>query len=130
LLDGDVGFRLELQVALFRLGAVVVVERPLDVDGVGVVPFDQVAVVAVHRPHQIGERAHDAFGQAAPEPGRPGRKLDRKVYQAGAVARPLQYEQRLHQTDGFAPVFAIRGRFCGRFDVRFRIIHRGSIPRR
>ena len=55
-LDGDMRFRFELEVAFFRVLAVVVLERALDIDRVSVMPLDQVAVVAVHRPHEIGER--------------------------------------------------------------------------
>ncbi len=55
LLDRDVRFGLELEVALLAVLAVVVLEGALDIDRVRVVPFDQVAVVAVHRAHEIGE---------------------------------------------------------------------------
>ena len=50
------------------IGAVVVFQRALDIDRVGIVPLDQVAVVAVHRPHEIGQRREHAVRQAAPEP--------------------------------------------------------------
>ena len=39
----------ELKVPLLRIDAIVVPHRALDVDGMGAVPFDEVAVVAVHR---------------------------------------------------------------------------------
>jgi hypothetical protein len=86
LLDGDVGSRLQLQFALFGLGAVVVPERALDIDRVRIVPLDQVAVVAVHRPHETGEGADHAVRQAVAQARRPGRQLDRKVREARAMA--------------------------------------------
>ena len=54
-LDGDMGFGFQLKVALLRILAVVVLHRPFDVDGVRVVTFDEVAVVAVHRAHEVRE---------------------------------------------------------------------------
>ncbi len=49
--------RFELQVALPRVLAIIVLQGPFDIDGVSVVPFDEVAVVTVHRPHETGERS-------------------------------------------------------------------------
>ncbi len=112
LLDGDMRFRFELEIALLRVSAVVVLEGALDVDGVCIVPFDQVAVVAVHRPHEIGERCQQAVGQGAPEPGALLRQLEGKIGQRDAVSRAVADQQRLHQGDRFAPVF-------GRTNVRF-----------
>ena len=68
-LDGDMGPGLELQVALLGVLAVIPFKRALDVDRVGIVPFDQVAVVAVHRPHEAGERGEQTVGQGAAEAG-------------------------------------------------------------
>jgi hypothetical protein len=121
-LDGDVGFRLELQIALVRIDAVIVPERPLDVDRMGVVAFDQVAVIAVHRPDQIGQRREQALRQAAPETRRAGREFERKVGERAAVARALAGEQRLHHAEVFARIFD-RGRWNVRPYVRIRIIH-------
>ncbi len=42
------------------------VRRTLDIVRVGVVPLDQVAVVAVHRADEAGQRGQQAFGQGAP----------------------------------------------------------------
>jgi len=58
-LNGDMRLGFELKVSLFRIGAVVVPHRAFDVDGMGVMPLDEVAVVAVHRPHEIGKRLCD-----------------------------------------------------------------------
>ena len=108
--------RLKLQVALLQIGAVVVPQRPLDVDRVGVVAFDEIRVVAVHRPDQIGQRLPDTGRKAAPEPGRRRGQLKGEVTQPGPVARTVSKDQRLHSRLAFAPVV---GRFIGRFIVRF-----------
>jgi hypothetical protein len=55
-LNGDMRLGFKLEVSLFRIGAVVVPHRAFDVDGMGVMPLDEVAVVAIHRPHEIGKR--------------------------------------------------------------------------
>ena len=72
LLDGDMGLRLQLEIAAARIGAVIVLERALDIDGMGVVAFDEVAVIAVHRPYQISEGRKHAVWQAPSESRRPG----------------------------------------------------------
>ena len=55
-LNGDMRLGFKLKVSFFRIGAVIVPHRAFDVDGMGVMPLDEVAVVAVHRPHEIGKR--------------------------------------------------------------------------
>src|SRR5882757_8877508 len=117
LLNGDMSFRFELQVALARVLAVVVLECALDVDGMCIVSFDQVAVITIHRTHQAGECAADAFRQTPPESSRLGGKVNSQIGQFAALPSGLTDEQRLHQTDVFAPV---DDRFDVRFDVRFR----------
>ena len=64
------GLRLKLEIAQFGLGAVVALERAFDIDRVGVVPLDQVAVVAVRGADDRGESRQYAVWQAAPESGR------------------------------------------------------------
>ncbi len=130
LLHGDVGAGLKLEVALARVGAVGVVQRPLDVHGVGVVALDEVAVIAVHRPHQIGKRREHALGQAAAEACRRCRQLQREVGEPGTMARGLRDAQRLHRGDGLATVCRrLRAgagfRWFGRFSVRLRLAHIG-----
>jgi hypothetical protein len=71
------GFQLEI--ALFGVLTVVAFEGALDVDRVGVVALDQIAVVAVHRLHEIGERGQQAAGQGAPESGALLRQLQREI---------------------------------------------------
>ena len=63
----DMGLRLKLETALFRLGAVVALQRSLDIDGMGVVSLDQVAIVAVHRADQRPKRRAYTWWQAAGE---------------------------------------------------------------
>ena len=88
-LDRDVCPGFKLEVALFSVCAVVLVQRALDIHRVGVMPLDQVAVVTVHRPHEVGERGEDALGQAAPKPGRMGGELDRQIGEPRTVTRGL-----------------------------------------
>ena len=115
LLDGDMRPGFKLQIALFGIVAVVVLEGALDIDRVGVVPLDQVAVVAVHRPHEIGERGHHAVWEALPE-ARPRAAPVRPQGRSVAV-RPgaFAHEQRFHQADGFTSISAA-------FNVRFHVL--------
>jgi hypothetical protein len=55
-LDLDMRSGLALEIALAGIGAIVVLERAFDIDGVGIVSFDEIAVIAVHRPDEIRER--------------------------------------------------------------------------
>lgn len=54
------GFGLELQIALVRFLAVVVFEGALDIDGVGVMSFDEIAVIAIHRTDKIRQGIEQA----------------------------------------------------------------------
>jgi hypothetical protein len=114
-----VGLRFELKVAFPGVLAVVVSERALDVDGVGVVPFDEVAVVAAHRTHEIAERRAHTVGQRAPEPGTLLRQIEGEIGQRSAPRRALADQHRFHQRDGFV---AIGGRLLVRFHVRFLVV--------
>jgi hypothetical protein len=69
LLDGDVGAGLLLQIALAGISAVVLVQGSFDVDGVGVMAFDQVAVVAVHGSDKGGQGLDQTGWEAAAEGG-------------------------------------------------------------
>ena len=73
------GFGFELQIAVFGVLTVIALERAFDLDRVGVVAFDQVAVVAIHRPHQVGERGEQALRKGAPESSALLRQLQRKI---------------------------------------------------
>ena len=76
---------LELEVSLPGVPAVVALERALDIDGMGVVAFDQVAIIAVHRAHEIGERGEQAFREGAAQPDAFGGQFQCEVGQFGAV---------------------------------------------
>ena len=114
-LNLDMRLGLALEIALVRVGAIVVLERALDIDGVSVVSFDEIAVVAVHRPDEMGERRQQAARQAAAKACGFLRELKRQVGQLGTMAGALLDNERLHQGDLFAPIFR---RFDVRFDVR------------
>ena len=113
-LDGDVRPRFKLQIAFAGVVAVVVVQRPFDIHRVGVVPLDEVGVVAVHGPHQIGQRRQQAGGQRAAQAGGFLGQFERQIGQGGAVAGVSADQQRLHLWGDFASV----GRFYVRFHVR------------
>ena len=66
-LNVDMGAGFQLQIALFGIGAVICFQRPLDIDRVRIMAFDQVAVVTVHRSHEIRQRAHNGVRQAGSE---------------------------------------------------------------
>ena len=119
-LNGDVRFRFVLQVALVGILAVVVLERALDIDGMSIVPFDQVAVVTVHRPHQISKRGQQTLWQAAPKSGRLLRQIEGEVREPAAVARVFTDQQRLHQRDQFVQIFC-------RYHVRFNVLIKDDI---
>jgi hypothetical protein len=87
-LDGDMGPRLQLEIAPAGVLAVVLPERTFDIHGVRIVPLDQVAVVAVHRPHKGREGGQQVGQEAAPESGGFLRKVEGEVGQAGAVREP------------------------------------------
>ncbi len=55
LLNSYMGLSLKLQVSLLRVGAVVTFERLFYIDRVGVMPLYEVAVVAIHRTHEISK---------------------------------------------------------------------------
>jgi hypothetical protein len=88
--------------------------------GVCIVPFDQVAVVAVHRAHERRQRGQQAFRQRAAEAGAPLSEFERKIGQLRAVAGAFAEHKRLHQGDPFTPVLR---RFHVRFYVRFCSVH-------
>ena len=118
------GSGFKLQIALSRVDAVVVPQGALDIDGVRVVALDQVAVVAVHRPHEVREGDGHAVQQAATEAGRAAGKLDREIGQRRAMPRRLADHHRLHQADGFAAIRRWPGRINVRLYVLFVVLHK------
>ena len=110
---------LKLKDSLSGIRAVIALERALDIHRMRVVTLDEIAVIAIHDPHQIGERPYDALGEAPPKSGGTPGKIDNEIVETRAMARPLADEQGLHQRHILAP---ISGFFC-RFVVRFYIRH-------
>ena len=117
-LDVDMGPGLELQGPLFGFGAVVFPERAFDIDRMGVVALNQVAVVAIHGADERGKPRPNAVRQAVAETGGLHRQLDRKVGQSGPVPGRFADRQRLHAGDGFA---AVVQRLERRIHVRFHV---------
>jgi len=68
----DMGGALHLQRALGRITRVVLGQGSLDVDRVGVMPFDQIGIVAVHDPRHLGDAAMRQRVQAAAQGHRSG----------------------------------------------------------
>ena len=104
LLNRDMRPGLQLEVALSRIGTVVVVERAFDVDGMGVVPFDKVAIVTVHGPDEVRQGFADTIRQAVPEPGRTCREFHDQIGQRRPVVRRFADEERLHPVERLASV--------------------------
>jgi hypothetical protein len=100
---------LKLKDSLPGIRAVITLERALDIHRMRVVTLDEIAVIAIHDPHQIGERPYDALGEAPPESGETPGKIDHEIVETRAMARPLADEQGLHQRHILAP---ISGFFC------------------
>src|SRR5262249_23072173 len=64
-LNSNVRYCLLLEVALFGVATLLAeVEGPLDVDGMRVVAFDQIGIVAVHLPREAGQRLDQALGKS------------------------------------------------------------------
>ena len=78
-LDGNMGLGLELQITLLGVCAVILFEGTLNIDGMRIMPFDEIAVIAIHCPNQLGQRRHDAIRQAAAEAARRLRQLKGQV---------------------------------------------------
>ena len=79
-------FGFELKIAFGTIRAVIVFQGTLDIDGMGVVPFDEVAVIAIHRPHEIGKRGANAGSQTAAESRSPARKVNGEIGQSAPMA--------------------------------------------
>ena len=114
LLDCYMGTGFELEVALLRIVAEVVPERPLDIDRMGIMPFDQIAVIAIHGANESGQGRADTGGQAAAKRRRLGGEFDRQVLGRSETRRPFANFHRLHQINGFTAIF-------DHLDVRFRV---------
>ena len=126
LLDCDMGFGFELEIALFGLGAVVALQCTLDIDGVCVVALDQVAVVAVHCPDESCERGVHTRWQASAEARGPRGQLDGEVGQPGPVPGAFGDQERLHPGNALPAVLRFAG---GRGEDRFHVRFHGEYSR-
>ena len=52
-LNGDMCDCFKLKITFFLMIAIVTIECPLDIDGVGVVPLYEIAVVTIHRSYEF-----------------------------------------------------------------------------
>jgi hypothetical protein len=93
LLHRDVRFRFELKITLAGILAVVVFQGAFDIDQMSVVTFDQVAVVAVHRPDKIGNRGQQALEQTPAKSAGFLRQLQGKVRECATMTVTFADEQ-------------------------------------
>jgi hypothetical protein len=63
----------------FRFGAVVTGQSPINVERVGVVSLNEVAVVAIHRAYEVADAFLNDRMEAACEGIAPGDEIDSKV---------------------------------------------------
>ena len=103
-LHGDMRLRFQLQITVSGIGEIIVLQSAFDIDGVRVMPFDEIAVVAVHGPHQAGKRPEHAFGQAPPKSRRFLRQFQGQIGQSRPMARRFPDAHRLHQRNHFFPI--------------------------
>ncbi len=85
-LNSYMGLGFKLEVTLFDIGAVVVFQRFLDIGQVGVMTLDKVAVVAVHRSYETGERLNYTLRQTATKTRCALRQFNSQVRQFAAVS--------------------------------------------
>ena len=71
--------RFQLQITLFWVLGVVPIERPLDINRMRVVTLNQIAVIAIHGSHQIGQGDDDTFSDALARTD--GAMIGREAYQ-------------------------------------------------
>lgn len=89
----DVRERLVLEIPLARFVRKIVRQRPVDIAGMGVVPLDQVGIVAVHRPDEYADRLAQDRVHALGEPVGIGQQRG-----GGVLEREpgLLHQHRLH----------------------------------
>jgi len=105
-LDGNVSQGLHLQITPAGIPAVVLVESTLDIDGMGIVAFDEVGVVAVYGAHEAGERGKEAGWQAPVEAGGFLGEIESQIDERAAMAGAFGDEQGLDERQGLV---AVRG---------------------
>jgi hypothetical protein len=109
------------KIAPVRIGAVVVLQRALDIEWVRVTPLDQIAVIAIHCPHEVGKgRAHPS-GQAAPEAGAFCCEVERQIDEGTAMPGLFCEQHRAHEAHRLPAIE-------DRFHVRFYVDARSFMP--
>ena len=86
------------------IGFELVGKRAFDVPWPRVVAFDEVAVVAVHRPHAGSDLRSHVGMKLRRQPMRPGRQVDGQVFEAASMCPASRRQHRLHARDGLAVV--------------------------
>lgn len=104
LLHRYVSLSFELKVAFMSIRAIIVFQGTFDIDGMSIVTFDEIAVIAVHRSHEISERRANARSETAAETRSFASKVNRQIGQRASVGRAFRDEQGLHLGDAFASV--------------------------
>ncbi|WP_230206739.1 hypothetical protein [Novosphingobium sp. Gsoil 351] len=79
LLHFDVRACFKLEVALDGVVAKVVAKGSLNVDRMSVMAFDEIAVIAIHSPNEVGQCSAHALGKAAAKGGCLRSKINGKI---------------------------------------------------
>jgi hypothetical protein len=128
LLHRDVRFRFELKTTLAGILAVVVFQGAFDIDRVSVVAFDQVAVVAVHRPDKIGNRGQQALEQTPAKSAGFLRQLQGKVRECATMTVTFADEQASITEQFPADFRRLNVLFYVRFLLRNNMNYRYKMP--
>src|ERR1700722_2349998 len=123
LLHGNMRSGFELKIAFGSVRAVIVFQGTFDIDRMGIVSFDEIAVIAIHRSHEIGKRCANAGRKAGAESRSLADKLDGEIGQSSPMAGVFRDEQRLHLRNGFD---AISDRRNVRFFVLRKFYHKSN----
>ncbi|GLU28936.1 hypothetical protein Brsp01_41690 [Brucella sp. NBRC 12950] len=78
-LNGNMRFGFKLKIPFLRIGAKIVSHSAFDVYWMSIVSFNEVAIVAVHGPHEIGKSLSNGSRKATSECGRLLRKFKYEI---------------------------------------------------
>src|SRR5436309_198702 len=98
-LNFNVSLGLQLEISLLVILAEIPIDRALNVHRMSIVPFDQIAVVAVHRSNEVGQRFGQALVKACPKRGGSLGKLEYEFGQVWPGGVLLRDPHRLHEID-------------------------------
>ena len=123
-LHRDMRLRLELEVAPLRIAAVIALQGALDIDRMGIVALDQVAVIAVHRPDELRQRGLYPLGQAAAQARGARSELHGQIRDPASMPGAFRDQQRFHQGRAF-PRNLESGRvlFHDRLDIPLHVLY-------